>query len=33
MKLIRLATDNNGVFQSAFGNDMIIEPQSKMALL
>jgi len=33
MKLIRLATDNNGVFQSSFGNDMIIEPQSKMALL
>ena len=33
MKLIRLATDNDGLFQSAFGNDMIIEPNSKMALL
>jgi len=33
MKLVRLATENNGVFQSAFGNDMIIEKNSQMALL
>ena len=33
MKLIRLATDNNGIFTSAFQNDMIIEKNSQMALL
>jgi len=33
MKLVRLATDNNGVFQSSFGNDMIIAKDSQMALL
>lgn len=33
MKLIRLATNDNGYFRSAFGNDMILEPYSKMALL
>lgn len=33
MKLIRLATDNNGVFKSAFQNDMVIEKNSQMALL
>ena len=33
MKLVRLATDNDGVFASAFQNDMIISPQSQMALL
>ena len=33
MKLIRLATDNDGVFQSSFQNDMIISPKSQMALL
>mgnify|MGYP003627719843 FL=1 len=33
MKLIRLATDNDGVFQSSFQNDMIIAPKSQMALL
>jgi len=33
MKLIRLATDNDGVFQSSFQNDMIIAPNSQMALL
>ena len=33
MKLVRLATDNDGVFASAFQNDMIIAPQSQMALL
>ena len=33
MKLIRLVTDNKGVFTSSFESDMIIEPQSKMALL
>lgn len=33
MKLIRLATDNNGYFKSSFGNDLVIKPQSKMALL
>ena len=33
MKLVRLATDNNGVFASAFQNDMTIAPQSQMALL
>jgi len=33
MKLIRLATDNNGVFASAFGNDMIVAKNSQMALL
>ena len=33
MKLIRLVTDNKGVFTSSFDSDMIIEPQSKMALL
>ena len=33
MKLIRLATDDNGIFHSNFQNDMIIAPQSQMALL
>ena len=33
MKLIRLATENDGVFNSAFQNDMIIAPNSQMALL
>ena len=33
MKLVRLSTNNNGYFRSSFGNDMIIAPQSKMALL
>ena len=33
MKLIRLATENDGVFNSAFQNDMIIAPHSQMALL
>ena len=33
MKLVRLATENNGVFQSSFGNDMIIAKNSQMALL
>ena len=33
MKLIRLATNNNGHFKSSFGNDMTIAPNSKMALL
>jgi hypothetical protein len=33
MKLIRLATTNDGVFTSSFGNDMNIEPNSSMALL
>jgi len=33
MKLVRLSTNNNGNFKSSFGNDMIISPQSKMALL
>ena len=33
MKLIRLVTDNKGVFTSSFESDMLIEPQSKMALL
>ena len=33
MKLIRLVTDNKGIFTSSFENDMVIEPQSKMALL
>ena len=33
MKLIRLATNDNGYFRSAFGNDMILQPYSKIALL
>lgn len=33
MKLVRLATDNDGKFASAFGNDMIIAKDSQMALL
>ena len=33
MKLIRLATNNNGIFSNGFGNEMIIKPFSKMALL
>ena len=33
MKLIRLSTSNDGVFQSAFQTDMTIAPQSQMALL
>ena len=33
MKLVRLATDNNGYFKSSFQNDMIIKKNSKIALL
>ena len=33
MKLVRLASSNDGVFTSNFGNDMILEENSKMALL
>ena len=33
MKLIRLATTNDGVFTSSFGNEMTLEPNSQMALL
>jgi len=33
MKLVRLATSNNGYFKNGFQNEMIIEPYSKMALL
>ena len=33
MKLVRLASSNDGVFTSNFGNDMVLEPNSKMALL
>ena len=33
MKLIRLATDNHGIFSNTFGNEMILQPFSKVALL
>lgn len=33
MKLVRLASANDGVFKSNFGNDMVLEENSKMALL
>ncbi len=33
MKLVRLCSSNNGVFTSNFGNDMVLEEKSKMALL
>lgn len=33
VKLIRIASDDNGIFRSNFQNDIIVEPQSKMALL
>ena len=33
MKLVRLASNNDGIFTSNFGNDMVIEANSKMALL
>jgi len=33
MKLVRLASSNNGVFTSNFGNDMVLDEKSKMALL
>ena len=33
MKLVRLCSSNDGVFTSNFGNDMILEKNSKMALL
>ena len=33
MKLIRLTSANNGKFKSSFGNNIIIAPKSKMALL
>ena len=33
MKLIRLATNDNGNFSSSFGNEMILKPNAKMALL
>ena len=33
MKLIRLVTDNNGIFKSNFGNEMVLKDYSKMALL
>ena len=33
VKLIRIASDDNGIFKSNFQNDIILEAQSKMALL
>ena len=33
VKLIRLASDNNGIFKSNFQNDINIEPNSQIALL
>ena len=33
MKLIRLVTNDDGFFRSSFGNEMIIKPNSKIALL
>jgi len=33
VKLIRIASDNNGIFRSNFQNDIIVEPNSSMALL
>ena len=33
MKLIRLVTDNDGIFKSSFGNEMVLKENSKMALL
>ena len=33
MKLVRLASNNNGIFTSNFGNDMVIDEKAKMALL
>ena len=33
MKLVRLCSSNDGVFTSNFGNDMVLEENSKMALL
>ena len=33
MKLIRLMSNNNGVFTNSFGNEMTLEPNSSMALL
>ncbi len=33
VKLIRLASDNNAIFKSNFQNDIIIEPQSQIALV
>ena len=33
MKLVRLASNNDGIFKSNFGNDMVLEAKSKMALL
>tara|TARA_R110000796_G_scaffold20528_3_gene61035 strand:+ start:437 stop:2560 length:2124 start_codon:yes stop_codon:yes gene_type:complete len=33
MKLVRLASNNDGIFTSNFGNDMVLEANSKMALL
>ena len=33
MKLIRLVTNDDGFFRSSFGNEMMIKPNSKIALL
>ena len=33
VKLVRLATNNKGVFTNSFGNNIILKPQSKVALL
>jgi len=33
VKLIRLASDDNGIFRSNFQNDIIVEPNSSMSLL
>ena len=33
VKLIRLASDNNGIFKSNFQNDINIEPNSQIAIL
>jgi hypothetical protein len=33
VKLVRLATNDEGVFTNAFGNNIILKPQSKIALL
>ena len=33
VKLVRLATNDDGVFTNSFGNNIILKPQSKVALL
>ena len=33
VKLVRLATNDEGVFTNSFGNNIILKPQSKIALL